>query len=44
MIRNIFPNSFYSIISTPNKEEIFKALKTARVDSLSGLNGIGIVR
>ena len=32
MIRNIFPNSFYSIISTPNKEEIFKALKTARVD------------
>ena len=28
----LFPNSFYSLITPPNKEEIFKALKTAKVN------------
>ena len=32
MISSIFTNSFYSLVKTPNKEDIFKALKTIKVD------------
>ena len=31
-MKSIFSNSFYSQFTPPNKEEIFKALKTAKVD------------
>ena len=32
MIVNIFPNNFYSLISAPNKEEIFKEFENLKVD------------
>ena len=32
MISSIFTNSFYSLVKTPNKEDIFKALNTIKVD------------
>ena len=32
MIVSIFPNNFYSLISAPNKEEIFKEFENPKVD------------
>ena len=32
MIQPIFSNNFYSLISAPNKDEIFETLKNIKVD------------
>jgi len=35
VIQSIFVNNFYSLFTAPNKEEIFKGLKDAKVDTIA---------